>query len=140
MSKPIKIVKPQNIPLHELNAIINGKKEGMTQKEIKQGIDSYRKMSGTYKGKGISTNTISRVLGKKHSEQAKTSTKKAWERYTKQHRQKRVFEEFRERIKSEKEQKKFDKFAKRIIERGNDGQLNLDVYIAEDDTFYVESP
>lgn len=120
--------------------IKGGKKQGMTHKDIKTHIDQGRKMAGTYKGKGISTNTISRLLGKTHKEAYSKAISKSWEIHAKQTAQLSQMEKVRMRIKDPKERKNFDKFAKRIIERTEGKQYNLQTeYIAEDDTYSIIS-
>ena len=137
----LKVKVPQNIPMHEYTAITGGRDIGMTHKEIKIAIDQGRKMRGTYKGQGISTNTISRLLGKTHSEAYSKKITKAWEIHAKQTAQLAQMDRVRMRIKDPKERARFDKFAKRIIERTEGSQYELEVeYEAEDDSFYVESP
>ena len=137
--KEIKL--PRNIPLHEMDMIIGGRKQGMTHAQIKQGIDSARKMIGTYRGQGISTNTISRMLGPTHKESYQKSTELAWQIWRRKDRQKSAFEGTRDRIlkSGDKESlKRFDKMAERIVNRGRGRQYDLTpTYDAETDEYYV---
>lgn len=136
-----KVKVPRYTSMHEMTAIRGGRAAGMTHKEIKAHIDQDRKMSGTYRGQGISTNTISRLLGKTHKEAYTGKIQKVWEIHAKQTYQVSEMEKVRMRIKDPKERAKFDKFAKRIIERTEGKQYELEIgYEAEDDTFYVDSP
>ena len=137
----VKVKVPRHLSMHEMTVIRGGRKSGMTHKEIKSHIYQDRKMAGTYKGKGISTNTISRLLGKTHKETYTKRIEKAWEIHAKQVAQKSQMEKVRMRIKDPKERAKFDKFAKRVIERTQGRQYDMVVeYSAEDDTFYPNSP
>ena len=139
MTKP-KIKIPRYTPMHEMTAIRGGRAQGMTHKEIKVYIDQGRKMRGTYRGKGISTNTISRLLGKTHKEAYTKKIEKAWEIHAKQIYQVSEMEKVRMRIKDPKQRANFDKFAKRIIERTEGKQYELEIgYEMQDDSFYVES-
>ena len=137
--KEIKI--PRNIPLHEKQMIIGGRNQGMTHLQIKQGVDASRRMMGTYKGKGISTNTISRMLGATHKESYGKATELAWTIYQRKVRQKSAFETTRDRIlkSGDKEAlKRFDKMAERIVNRGKGRQYDLTPeYDAETDEYYV---
>jgi len=127
--------------MHEMTVIKGGREQGMTHKEIKAHVDQDRRMAGTYSGKGISTNTISRLLGKTHKEAYTKKITKTWEIHAKQTIQKSQMEKVRERIKNPKERARFDKFAKRVIERTKGRQYDMSVeYEAEDDTFYAFSP
>jgi hypothetical protein len=136
-----KIPLPRNIPIHEMQMIIGGKKRGMTHKEIKSLVDNTRKAIGTYKGKGISTNTVSRMLGKTHSEAFVKSTELAWDVHRRKERQKSAFEGTRDRILASgdhKSLKRFDKMAERIVNRGKGRQYDLTAeYDAETDEYYV---
>lgn len=137
--KEIKL--PRNIPLHEKEMIIGGRKQGMTHAQIKAGVDASRRMMGTYKGQGISTNTVSRMIGITHKEAYVKSTELAWEIYHKKVRQKSAFESTRDRIvaSGDKEAlKRFDKMAERIVNRGKGRQYDLTPeYDAETDEYYV---
>ena len=127
--------------MHEMTVIKGGRASGMTHKEIKAHIDQDRRMAGTYRGKGISTNTISRLLGKTHSTEYAKKISHVWTVHAKQTAQLSMMERVRERIKDPKERKRFDKFAKRVIERTQGKQYDMHVeYEAEDDTFYAFSP
>lgn len=136
-----KIPLPRNIPLHEMQMIIGGREQGMTHKEIKAGVDASRRMMKTYQGKGISTNTISRMLGKTHGEAFIKSTELAWDIHRRKERQKSAFEATRDRIlaSGDKEAlKRFDKMAERIVNRGRGRQYDLAAeYNAETDEYYV---
>jgi hypothetical protein len=137
--KQIKI--PRNIPLHEMQMIIGGKKQGMTHAQIKAGVDASRRMMGTYKGQGISTNTVSRMLGATHKESYIKATELAWDIHRRKERQKSAFEGTRDRIlkSGDKESlKRFDKMAERIVNRGRGRQYDLTPeYDAETDEYYV---
>jgi len=132
---------PRNIPMHEMQMIIGGREQGMTQKAIKQVIDQTRQMRGTYTGKGISTNTISRMLGATHKAAFKQATKEAWRIYAKRTSQHSQIERVADQIKDPKERKRFMKFARQQTERQKGRQYNLEVgYEAETDEYYVISP
>lgn len=132
---------PRNIPMHEMTAIIGGRKQGMTGKEIKSYIDQGRRMRGTYKGKGISTNTISRLLGATHKKKLREDTEKAWYVYEQKKRQHSELERIAEQIKDPKERKKFLKFARQQTERSKGRQYEMEFgYDAESDEYYAESP
>ena len=136
-----KIPLPRNIPLHEMQMITGGKKQGMTHKEIKTLVDNTRKAIGTYRGKGISTNTVSRMLGKTHGEAFIKSTELAWDIHRRKVRQKSAFEATRDKIleSGDKESlKRFDKMAERLVNRGKGRQYDLTAeYDAETDEYYV---
>ena len=136
----LKVKTPRHISMHEMTVIKGARKKGATHKEIKAHIDQDRKFAGTYRGKGISTNTISRLLGKTHGKEYEKSISKVWEIHAKQTYQKSEFEELESRIKSLKERESFRKFARRIVERTKGDQYDVRVrYKAEDDTFEAES-
>lgn len=132
---------PRNIPLHEKQMILGGKAQGLTHTKIKAGVDASRKLMGTFKGQGISTNTISRMLGVTHKEKFQKGTELAWEIYHKKIRQKSAFEATRDRIlaSGDKEAlKRFDKMAERIVNRSLGRQYDLTPrYDAETDEYYV---
>lgn len=132
---------PRNLPMHEMTAILGGRKQGMTHKEIKEYIDQGRKMRGTFTGQGISTNTISRMLGRTHKVAFKKSTEKAWEIYAKRTVQRTNLERVADQIKDPKERKRFMRFARQQTERQKGRQYDLEVtYEAETDEYYVVSP
>ncbi len=132
---------PRNIPIHEMQAIIGGRKQGMTGTEIKAYVDQGRKMRGTYQGKGISTNTISRMLGATHKAKFKESTELAWHIYQKRMSQHSALERTAEQIKDPEERKRFMRFARQQTERQKGRQYEMEVgYDAESDEFYVTSP
>ena len=127
--------------MHEMTVIKGARAGGATYKEIKAHIDQDRKFAGTYKGQGISTNTISRLLGKTHSTEYAKKISHAWSVHAKQVAQESQMDRVRERIKDPKERARFDKFSKRVIERTGGKQYDLQTeYRAEDDTFYAFSP
>lgn len=132
---------PRNIPIHEMEMIIGGKKQGMTHTQIKAGVDAARRMMGTYKGKGISTNTISRMVGATHKESYIKATKVAWDIHRRKERQKSAFESTRDKILASgdhKSLKRFDKMAERLVNRGKGRQYDLSPeYDAETDEYYV---
>jgi len=130
---------PRSIPMHEMQYIIGA--TGRTQKQIKEYIDEGRKARGTYKGKGISTNTISRMLGATHKVSFRKSTEKKWRIYAKRVAQHSQIEKVADQIKDPKERKRFMKFARQQTERQHGNQYNLQVgYNAETDEWNVESP
>lgn len=132
---------PRNIPIHEMEMIIGGRARGMTGTEIKQGVDISRKMRGTYKGKGISTNTISRMLGATHKESYRKATELAWDIHRRKERQKSAFEHTRDKILASGDHQsleRFDKMAERLVNRGKGRQYDLAAeYDAETDEYYV---
>lgn len=70
---------PKNIPLSELKLIIRFYDEGYKQREIKDLVDAERRRLGTYKGKGISTNTISKLSPtSKHRHEFEMKTRRVW--------------------------------------------------------------
>lgn len=130
---------PRNLPMHEMQYIIGA--VGRTQKEIKAYIDEGRRARGTYRGQGISTNTISRMLGATHKVAFKKSTEKAWEIYHKRVAQRSQLEKVADQIKDRKERAKFMRFARHQTERQKGREYDLEVgYEAETDEFYVTSP
>ena len=135
------IPTPRNIPIHEMKMIIGGRKQGMTHKQIKAGVDASRRMMGTYKGKGISTNTVSRMLGATHKESYVKATTLAWDIHRRRQRQRSAFETTRDKILASgdhKSLKRFDKMAERIVNRGKGRQYDLAAeYDAETDEYYV---
>lgn len=133
--------QPRNLPMHEMTAILGGRQSGMTHKEIKAYIDQGRKMRGTYTGQGISTNTVSRLLGRTHKVTFKAATEKAWYIYAKKSVQKSHMERVADQIKDPKEQARFMKFARQQLERSKGRQYELEVgYDAETDEYNIESP
>jgi hypothetical protein len=124
-----------------MKMITGGRSQGMTHAQIKAGVDASRRMMGTYKGKGISTNTISRMLGATHKEQYIKATELAWDIHRRKERQKSAFEATRDRIlaSGDKEAlKRFDKMAERIVNKGRGRQYDLTPeYDAETDEYYV---
>ena len=73
--------QPNVTPLREMQFILYARKGGQTYTQIKAGIDKVRKIEGTYKGQGISTNTISRIVGKKYSKDYQKQIKRTWKLY-----------------------------------------------------------
>lgn len=132
---------PRSIPKFEMDTIIGGRARGMTHKEIKNYIDTGRKMRGTFKGQGISTNTISRLLGATHGEQYRKSVNKAWYVYNRRVTQHASIEKIADQIKDAKEKEKFIKFARTQTERQKGRAYEMEVgYDAESDEFYAYSP
>lgn len=130
---------PRNLPMHEMEYITGA--VGRTQKQIKAHIDEGRKARGTYKGKGISTNTISRMLGATHKVEYAKATEKGWEIYAKRTHQLSALERVADQIEDPKERKRFMRFARQQTERQKGRQYELEVgYEAETDEFYVTSP
>lgn len=135
--------------MHEITAILGGRKQGMTHKAIKEYIDQGRKMSGTFKGQGISTNTIYRLLTRteiqtkghlKRGESYKRATEEAWYIYAKKKLQVSAIERTAKQIKDPEERKRFMKFARQQTERSKGRQYELEVgYEAETDEYYVVS-
>lgn len=131
---------PTTLPIHEMNMIVGGKAQGMTYKEIKAGVDASRKMSGTYKGKGISTNTVSRLLGPTHGLKYRKDVTHTWNKYEGRKRQHNVWQETRKKITDKDSLKRFDKMMKRIVEGSRGEQYRLrPKYEAETDEYVVES-
>ena len=143
MAIPKHIKPPRNIPMHEMTAILGGRQQGMTHKAIKSYIDQGRKMRGTYRGQGISTNTISRLLGATHKVKFKRSTETAWYKYDRRTRQLGIFERTREHIVAggDKESlREFDRMTKEVLERQKGDQYRLETqYDAETDEYVLES-
>lgn len=132
---------PRNLPMFEMQAILGGRKRGKTHKEIKAGIDELRKDRGTFTGQGISTNTISRMLGKTHKVTFKAATEKAWYIYAKKKAQVSHMDRIANQIEDPKERARFMRFARQQSERQKGRQYELEVgYDAESDEYYVNSP
>lgn len=143
MAIPKRISPPRNIPMHEMTAIIGGKKQGMTHKEIKGAVDLMRKMRGTFTGQGISTNTISRLLGATHKVVYKRKTEEAWSKYDTRVRQRSMFSKTREQIveSGDKESlKRFDRMTREVLERQSGRQYELRTqYDVETDEYILFS-
>lgn len=76
-NKPTNITMPEFREINRLYKLTGSEK--MTQKAIKASIDYDRMRAGTYKGRGISTNTVSRLSpGSKHRTAMVTKTVSAW--------------------------------------------------------------
>lgn len=132
---------PRNIPMHEMEMIRGGRAQGMTHASIKEAVDLSRKMRGTFTGQGISTNTVSRLLGATHKVKMVAATEKAWYTYAKRKAQKSALERTASQIKDPKERDRFMKFARQQTERQKGRQYELEVgYNAETDEYYVTSP
>ena len=143
MTIPKHIKPPRNVPMHEMTAILGGRKQGMTHKAIKTYIDQGRKMRGTYRGQGISTNTISRLLGATHKVKFKRSIETAWYKYDKKTRQLGMFERTREQIVASGDKgslARFDKMTTEVLQRQKGRQYDLETqYDAETDEYVLES-
>lgn len=131
---------PKNIPIHEMEMMIGGRESGMTNTEIKTAIDQTRKMRGTYKGQGISTNTVNKMLAPSRRDSFRKDTIHAWNKYEGRKRQHNVWQETRKKITDKDSLKRFDKMMKNIVERSRGEQYRLrPKYEAETDEYVVES-
>lgn len=132
------IGKPSQIPVSEMKMIIGGRKAGMTGTKIKSIVDDARRMAGTFKGQGISTNTISRILSpSKDKDKGKTFQKtitKAWSKYE-------AYKEIRDKVKDKKKYTQFDKAYTKFMKKpiGNQGVLEP-VYLAQTDEIDWQTP
>lgn len=132
---------PRNIPMHEMETIIGGRKQGLTYTEIKAYIDQGRKMRGTFTGQGISTNTISRMIGPTHKVEYREETEKAWHIYALKMNRLGSLERVARQIKDPEERERFMKFATQQTTRSKGRQYELEVgYDAETDEYVVDSP